>query len=164
MRLFIAAMAVSTMACGGAAKPVVPATPTPPVGECAELDAGGVVSGKPSMDRADRDLDGDGRAEVVTTDRSMCRGPDRKNCYWNVFVADGACHRYVGTIDGAAIEVGPPGDRGFVELRSWWRLSGQGRALLHVYQFGGAGYRLSETLVCRSGEGDQLQCASDDAL
>ncbi len=133
-----------------------------PVGECIEeISAAGAVSESPTLRHADRDLNGDGRQELVVSDKNMCRG---NNCQWNIFSYDGACHRYVGTISGAAIETGPRGERGFFELRSWWRFSDSRRALLHIYQFGGLGYQLAETLICHQKSGDGIRCASQESL
>ena len=41
------------------------------------------MSAAPQVDHADRDLDGDGQAEIIVVDRAMCTADG--NCYWNVF-------------------------------------------------------------------------------
>lgn len=134
----------------------------PPIGECIErLNAAGVVSAEPVFSHADRDLNGDGRSEIVVSDRKMCR---ESNCQWNIFAYDGSCHRFIGSIAGAAIEVGPAGDYGYLELRSWWRFRDGRRALLHVYRFGQEGYQLVETLMCHQRGDDGIQCASEEVL
>lgn len=130
------------------------------VGECADPQRDGTLSPDPDLQRADRDLDGDGTDEVVVADRRLCR---EGNCHWNLFAVtrgNAACHRYLGTVAGAAIEVGEVGEAGFPELRGWWKFDEQ-RALLQVYQYSGAGYRLMETLLCRQGGGDGVQCVSE---
>lgn len=130
------------------------------VGECADPRRDGTLSSDPDLQRADRDLDGDGIDEVVVADRRLCR---EGNCQWNLFTVargDRRCHRYLGTVAGAALEVGEVGEAGYPELRGWWKFDEQ-RALLQVYQYSGAGYRLVETLLCRQGGGDGVQCVSE---
>ena len=72
------------------------------VGTCADPAKDGVVGGHAKLERADRDLDGDGVAEIVTVDRSLCDGD--RNCHWNVFAKQADCARYLGTFDAAALE------------------------------------------------------------
>jgi hypothetical protein len=64
--------------------PKVMPTPSVQVGSCGEPGRDGVMSAKPKIDRADRDLDGDGRNESIVVDRALCTAEG--NCYWNVFV------------------------------------------------------------------------------
>jgi hypothetical protein len=145
------------------------ATPTRPipvstaaVGQCADPGASGVISKSPRLQRADRDLDGDGRAEVVVADRAMCTAEG--NCYWNVYRKDAgdACHRYLGTVAGAVIDrLVRRGEDGFHDLRAWWRLTSESRFLLQEYRYRHGGYRMAEAMVCRQGEDDRLDCATD---
>ena len=158
----VAIAAIAGTACGGSQKkPAVPVADLSTVGECASVATAGQVSAQPELRHADRDLNRDGRDEVVVSDRKLCRGD---NCHWNIFAWDGSCNRYVGTVTGAAIETGDVGESGFPEIRSWWRFSGGARALLHVYRFGGGGYQLIETLMCRQSGGDGIQCAPEEPL
>lgn len=132
-------------------------TPSVHVGECAAPERDGVVSEHPDRQRADRDLDGDGRPETVVADRALCHAG---NCYWNVFVretADG-CERFAGAIAGAALEPAPPGTTRWPELRGYWSLGGP-RVLIHTYQFRRGGYLLTEALLCRRQDDDRLLCA-----
>ncbi len=156
--------AALVVGCGGSSKraPKPPKPDLSAVGECGSVGTSGQLSASPSLRRADRDLDADGRDELVAADRNLCRG---ENCRWNLFGWDGKCHRYLGTIDGAAIEKGSTlGEAGYPEIRSWWRLGDGARALLHVYRFGAGGYRLVETLMCRTAEGDGIECALEESL
>src|SRR6188474_533861 len=83
--------------------PRVMPTPSIQVGACGEPGRDGVMSQKPKIDHADRDLDGDGRAEPIVVDRALCT--PEGNCYWNVFrLAEGNCARYAGTFKAAALE------------------------------------------------------------
>jgi hypothetical protein len=132
------------------------------VGQCADPARGGVVSKSPRLQRADRDLDGDGRAELVAADRTLCTAEG--NCYWNVYTRDDSadCHRYVGTIAGSVIDrLVRRGDEGFHDLRAWWRLTEDSRFLLQEYRYRHGGYRMAEAMVCRQGEDDRLECATD---
>ncbi len=161
--------AVLASACPGQrAKPPVLRAPTAAtgpatvrIGDCAEPGADGVVSGSIRPRRADRDLDDDGRPEVVVADLSICS--QAGNCYWNLFASPrGGCQRYLGTIAGLGIErMGERGDEGFRDLRGWWKMAGGGRFLVQQYRFGHGGYRLVEVLVCRQTKGDRLLCAED---
>ena len=68
--------------------PTTPTTIRVPVGNvqpggCAEPGRDGVMSNSPKVDHADRDLDNDGRDEIIVVDRAQCTGDG--NCYWNVF-------------------------------------------------------------------------------
>jgi hypothetical protein len=140
--------------------------PAPPanvrVGECADPSRDGVLGERPSLRRADRDLDGDRVDEVVVADTHLC-SPEG-NCAWNVFVRDAGadCHRYAGTLQAAAIERLPErGERGFFDLRGWWNLTGDGRMLMQHYRFRHGGYRVVDALLCRQ-EADRLLCAQED--
>ena len=135
---------------------------TAAVGQCADPASAGVIGKSPRLQRADRDLDGDGRAEVVVADRGMCTGEG--NCYWNIYRKDdeGSCHRYLGTVAGAVIDrLVRRGEDGFHDLRAWWRLTSDSRFLLQEYRYRHGGYRMAEAMVCRQGEDDRLDCATD---
>lgn len=117
------------------------------------------MSARPRIDRADRDLDGDGRNEPIVVDRALCTGAG--NCYWNVFVgpASGDCLRYAGTFEAGALEPLPSrGDDNMADVRGYWNLPG-GRLMLHAYRFVRGGYRLVEGLVCKRANDDKLDCA-----
>jgi hypothetical protein len=142
-------------------------TPTPirvasvQVGTCATPDRDGVMGGSPQLERADRDLDGDGRAEAIVVDRALCT--PESNCYWNVFglPASGSteCARYAGTLEGRALEpLATRGEGNMVDVRSYWNLHG-GRVLLQSYRFVRGGYRLVDALVCKRADDDKLDCA-----
>ncbi len=165
-----AALAVVLLAAGGCAgrravgpgpERAHPAGATVGLGACADPATDGMVGERIVPRRADRDLDGDGRAEVVVADRTLCTHSG--NCYWNVFGRLGkGCQRYLGTVAGVGIErLQPRGDLGFHDLRSWWRLAGDDRFLLQRLRFRGDGYRLVEVLVCRKQKDDRLLCAED---
>lgn len=133
---------------------------TVPVGTCAEPGRDGVMSVAPRADRADRDLDGDGRPEAIVVDRVLCTAEG--NCYWNVFVtpaAAGECARFAGTFEGSALEPLPSrGDDNMADVRGYWNLHG-GRLLLQSYRFLRGGYRIVEALLCKRAGDDQLDCA-----
>jgi hypothetical protein len=158
-------------ACGSRAAtsppPLVP-TATREPGACADPARDGVLGTAPRLERADRDLDGDGALEVVTVDRGKCSGG---NCYWNVFVADpgaAGCTRYAGTLAGAALEVlERRGERRFADVRAWWRLGGERggeRVLLQEYRFRLGAYQLVDALLCRRQGDDRLACAPEGAF
>lgn len=160
----LAAALTLAVGCGGKdRRPKLAAVANARVGDCADPETSGVVSASPSLRHADRDLDGDRAPELVVADRAMCSG---ENCYWNVFTDDAAagCRRYVGTISGAAIDrLGRRGDDGFRALRGWWRLGGDDRYLLQLYEYRRGGYRLVEALLCRREADDRLLCATEAA-
>jgi hypothetical protein len=138
--------------------------PAPPatvgVGECADPARDGIVGKTPRMDKADRDLDGDGKAELVRVDRSICTAEG--NCYWNIFARSGGCPRYLGAIAAQRLERLPEqGDHGFHDVRGWWRFSGGKRVLMQQYRFRHGGYRVVDALLCRQGDDDRLVCAED---
>ncbi|RMH39464.1 MAG: hypothetical protein D6689_16600 [Deltaproteobacteria bacterium] len=147
-------------ACGGnrrRAPAALPATRAP-AGECGDPRRHGALGDAPRIERYDRDLDGDGRDEIVATDRSLCTADG--NCFWNVFVGDPACPHYAGTIAGAALETGDPrGDGGMRDVRAWWRLTGGGRLLLEHYRYHRGRYQVIDALLCRREGDDRIQCA-----
>jgi hypothetical protein len=158
------AIACAGAACGpprASARParVVP-TPTVQVGACGDPTRDGVVSAAPKLDHADRDLDGDGTAEPIVVDRSMCT--PEGNCYWNVFLAPArgsqGCARYAGTFEAAALEpLSSRGDDNMMDVRGYWNLHG-GRLLLQSYRFTRGGYRIVEAVQCRREQDDRLEC------
>ena len=116
---------------------------------------------RPSPWRADRDLDGDGADELVVADRTLCTSEG--NCHWNLYRAEGDCHRYLGTVSAVGIQrIRPRGEDGFYGLRGWWRLTSGGRVLLQEYRFRRGGYRLVEAFLCRQASDDQLLCQEQD--
>jgi hypothetical protein len=168
----LAALAIAGAACGPRHAQVRPArvvpTPTVQVGACGDPSRDGVMSATPSIERADRDLNGDGIAEAVVVDRAMCT--PEGNCYWNVFLlppvgsqagsAGGSqgCARYAGTFEAAALEpLGSRGDDNMSDVRGYWHLHG-GRLLLQSYRFTRGGYRIVEAVQCRRETDDRLEC------
>jgi hypothetical protein len=137
--------------------------PSIQVGACGQPGRDGVMSAAPKPDRADRDLNHDGKPESIVVDRSMCTAEG--NCYWNVFLAPPSatdCARYAGTFAAAALEpLASRGDDGLSDVRGYWNLHG-GRLLLQSYRFARGGYQLVEALVCRRGTDDQLECMDDE--
>jgi hypothetical protein len=135
-------------------------TPSVQVGACGDPTRDGVMGGAPTIERADRDLDNDGRTESVVVDRSMCTGDG--NCYWNVFTAGrepGECSRYAGTFAAAALEtMAARGDGNMSDVRGYWNLHG-GRMLLQEYRFLRDGYQIVDVLLCKRGSDDRLDCA-----
>jgi len=135
--------------------------PSVQVGACAEPSRDGVIGQSPRLDRADRDLDGDGTAERITVDRALCT--PEGNCYWNVFrppsEATGDCIRYAGTFAGAALEpLSARGEDNMSDVRGYWNLQG-GRLLLQSYRFVRGGYEIVDALLCRRASDDQLDCS-----
>jgi hypothetical protein len=134
---------------------------TAAVGQCADPSRAGVVSKRPRLHHANRDLDGDRVPEVVVADRTLCAGA---NCYWNLFGEDrdAGCRRYLGTVAGSVIDrLVRRGEDGFHDLRGWWQLSSGSRVLLQEYRYRHGGYRIVEAMVCRQEGDDQLYCATD---
>lgn len=178
---FAAAIGVlgSAAGCQPPRRPTTPtAIPTPQVqvGSCATPGRDGVIGAAPVLDRADRDLNGDGTSEAIVVDRSLCSAEG--NCHWNVFVvrhaeahgahgaADaepaGECARFAGTFEGSALEpLATRGDDNMADVRGYWNLHG-GRLLLQSYRFTRGGYRLVEALVCKRGDDDRLDCADTE--
>jgi hypothetical protein len=165
-RAFLLALAVA--ACGPRAKPAgttpraaqMP-VPTVQVGACAEPDRDGVVSQRPDLRHADRDLDGDGQSETIVADRALCT--PEGNCYWNVFVhPPGGCPRYAGTLAGERLEpLAARGDDHFLDVRGYWQLTSKDRFLVEEYRFVRGGYLSQGALVCRREDDDRLQCSED---
>lgn len=156
-------------ACGGKAHPtdtrprLLP-VPVIAVGSCARPDADGVLGPAPRVEHADRDLSGDGQPETIVVDRNLCT--DVGNCYWNVYVRGGvdgtSCDRYAGTIAGSALEPLPGrGGDNMVDVRGYWRLTGDARVLLQDYRFVRGGYQVTDALLCRRETDDRLLCAED---
>lgn len=153
-----------TSACAGHKRVVVgnPATSPLPVrtdtdvGACADPTSEGVFGKNPTIERADRDLDGDGNAEMVVVDRALCT--TEENCHWNIYRTEGECHRYVGTVSAFTIQrMSIRGEDGFYALRGVWNLTGGKRVLMQEYRFQRGGYRLHSALLCRHDE-DRLLC------
>ncbi len=165
-----ALLGVSLGACGGRAKPA-PTRPEPipmPVpagvntGDCADPARDGALGEDPIPKRADRDLDGDGNAEIVVADERLCT--PEGNCHWNVFREQSECLRYVGTLSAARIEALPHrGEAGFADIRAIWRLTDEGRLLLQEYQFRRGGYHVADVLLCRQSNDDRVLCSETGA-
>ena len=161
----IAALAAAAIALAGCSRRVAEPTTPPPatvaVGECADPSKDGVVSDRPELVRADRDLDQSGTDEIVVADERLCSRDG--NCRWNVFTdIDSDCPRFIGTIEAAAIEkLDSRGEDGFFDLRGWWQLAGEGRMLMQEYSFRHGGYRLVEAAVCASEPGGRVICGED---
>jgi hypothetical protein len=156
-------MLLALAACArGKPAPTTVRMPTATVqpGSCAEPERDGVMSGRPRIDHADRDLDGDGLAEIIVVDRERC-SPEG-NCYWNVFRRSrdpGECARYAGTFAGAALEpLGSRGEDNMVDVRAFWKQTGN-RMLLQSYRFVRDGYRIEDVLQCKRAPDDRLDCA-----
>ncbi len=161
------AIAIAGAACASPRASTRPArvmpTPTVQVGSCGDPSRDGVMSASPKLGHADRDLNGDGAAETIVADRTMCTVDG--NCYWNVFVAppqgsEGApaCARYAGTFEAAALEpLRSRGDDNMADVRGYWNLHG-GRLLLQSYRFTRGGYRIVEAVQCRREHDDRLEC------
>jgi len=145
--------------------PTVVPTPSVQVGECGVPGRDGIVGKEPRLERADRDLDGDGIAESIVVDRSLCTREG--NCYWNVFLAPPAgsqeCARYAGSFAGAALEpIEGKGDNKMTNIRGYWNLQG-GRLLLQSYRFARGGYLLVDALLCKRAGDDKLDCIATDS-
>ncbi len=163
----VVVMVVALAACHREPRPGTPrAIPTPSVqvGRCATPGRDGVIGAAPKLERADHDLDGDGRPEVIVVDRSLCT--TEGNCYWNVFIVPPAgasdCARYAGTLEARALEpLRTKGDDNMADVRGYWNLHG-GRMLLQSYRFQRGGYRLVEALLCKQAGDDKLDCAETE--
>lgn len=151
-------LVLALAACTRQASHTTPSTRTLPmmsvqVGTCAEPPAG---------DHADRDLDDDGRPEIIVADRHTCEhvGQDKQNCHWTVFKAEpGQCTRYIGTFDGGGLEALPQkGDDNMSDVRAYWAQGG-GRLLLQSYRFVRGGYQIADVLQCKYASDDRLECA-----
>jgi hypothetical protein len=167
LRIASALALVALVACQPRRPPATPTpmpTPSVQVGSCATPGRDGVIGAAPRLDRADRDLNGDGTAEAIVVDRSLCS--DDGNCHWNVFVVPSAgsadCPRFAGTFEGSALEpLATKGDDNMADVRGYWNLHG-GRLLLQSYRFVRGGYRLVEALLCRRADDDKLDCADSE--
>jgi hypothetical protein len=162
-----AACAAALAACQPARRATTPTpipTPSVQVGSCATPGRDGVIGASPRLERADRDLDGDGIAEPIVMDRSLC-SPEG-NCHWNVFVVptqgSADCARFAGTIEGGRLEsLATKGDDNMADVRGYWNLHG-GRLLLQSYRFVRGGYHLVDALLCRFADDDKLVCADTE--
>jgi hypothetical protein len=167
----VAAIAATGLAAAGACHRE-PRTTTPrpvpvpsvQVGTCGSPGRDGVIGAAPRLERADRDLNGDGVFEAVVVDRSLCTREG--NCYWNVFIVPAAgsseCARYAGTFEAGALEpLSTRGDENMADVRGYWNLHG-GRLLLQSYRFLHGGYRLVEALLCKRSGDDRLDCADSE--
>ncbi len=162
--LVIAALTACTKARPATTGPREVPTPSVQVGACGQPGRDGVMGASPHIERADRDLDGDGTPESIVVDRSMCTGEG--NCYWNVFKPPPAgseeCARYAGTFAGAALEsLAAKGDDNMNEVRGYWNLHG-GRLLLQSYRFVRGGYQLVDALLCKRAADDKLDCSDSE--
>ena len=137
-------------------------TPNVQVGACGDPARDGVISDRPRLEHADRDLDGDGQNELVVRDLAKCTSDG--NCYWNVFAQPreaGECTRYLGTFEGKQLyRLDAKGDGNMSDVQVWW-MQHDGRALLQTYHFVRGGYLLSEVLQCKRASDDRLECAED---
>ena len=141
-----------------ASAPRVMPTPSVQVGSCADPGRDGVMSAKPKIDHADRDLNGDGHDERIVVDRALCTSEG--NYYWNLFIAAraGECARYAGTFKAAALEpLATKGEDNMTDVRGYWNLHG-GRLSLETYRFVRGGYLLVEAVQCRRAGDDRLEC------
>jgi len=162
--LLILALAACHRAPRATSPRVIP-TPSVQVGACGEPGRDGVMGEAPTLDRADRDLNGDGTVEAIVVDRSMCTAEG--NCYWNVFLApprgSQECSRYAGTFSAAALEpLAAKGDDNMSDVRGYWNLHG-GRLLLQSYRFVRGGYQLVDALLCKRAADDRLDCTDTDS-
>jgi hypothetical protein len=160
-RLLLVVVAVAACTRGKQA-PTTMRVPTASVqpGTCAEPERDGVMSERPRVDHADRDLDGDGQAELIVVDREKCSSDG--NCYWNVFRRSrdpSECARYAGTFAGSALEtLASRGEDNMSDVRAYWKQSGN-RMLLQSYRFVRDGYRIEDVLQCKRAPDDRLDCA-----
>jgi hypothetical protein len=169
-RFLIACSLVALLAIGACTRQRAQTTPMPikfqatvQPGACGEPGRDGVMSERPELDRADRDLDGDGLPEILVVDRAMCSALG--NCYWNVFRTPrvpGECARFAGTFAGAALEpLETRGEDGMVDVRAYWNQDG-GRMLLQSYRYVRDGYRIDDVLQCKRQADDRLDCTDTD--
>ncbi len=164
--LVLSALGLALAACGGKAPAAVARhTPVPgsSIGECGEIESAGVLSARPRLVRADRDLGGGPEAERVVADKALC--DDAGNCQWNVFVPprdDDRCLRYAGTLAASVLEpLATSGPSGMRDVRGYWTLA-SGRVLVQQYRFVRGGYRVVDALLCRSVGDDRLECAEQE--
>ena len=132
-----------------------------PVGACNPHHMKKSTEGK-SYRRGDRDLNGDGRLELIRAERGKCSEGD--NCQWEVYTHDsrGECKRFVGMLQGFALEMGKKrGSKDFYNLLGWWRLGGE-RLLMQEYQFVGEGYLIKRALLCTRESDGRIRCSPHD--
>jgi hypothetical protein len=159
--LWGALLAACTRTEGRTTPSVVPMPSVQP-GECGVPGRDGVMSNSPKVEHADRDLDGDGRPEIIVVDRRKC--DDHDNCYWNIFKAGatpGECARYLGNFAGAALEtLADKGDENMSDVRAYWKQP-SGRLLLQPYHFVRGSYLIDDgdVLQCKRASDDRLECA-----
>ncbi len=164
-RVAVTIVALLVVGCGTGRRHVPApqsATANRDLGACADPERDGVVSAAPSLERTQRDLNGDGEPETLVADRKMCTREG--NCHWNVYVnTRPGCTSYAGTIGAAALEpMQTIGDAGFRDVRAWWNLTGGGRLLMEEYQYRHGGYRVVDSLLCRREDGARIVCAPAD--
>jgi hypothetical protein len=154
------------LGCGGRPGRTVTAVRPPAasvlVGECADPQRDGVVSARPDLVRANRDLGGGPKVEQVLSDRNLC--DKAGNCQWNIFLAPEAegCIRYAGTLAATTLEPMPTsGHAGMRDVRAYWTLA-SGRTLVQEYRFAHGGYRVVDALLCRPSGDDRLDCAETE--
>ncbi|MFT3699577.1 MAG: hypothetical protein QM831_40895 [Kofleriaceae bacterium] len=160
VRVFFVLASLAACTRGGSHNTTPVPTPSVQPGMCGTPGKDGVMSASPRIDHADRDLDGDGRPEVIVVDRNKC--DDHGNCYWNVFKqTPGECARYLGNFAGAALEpLASKGDENMADVRAYWTQS-SGRMLLQPYRFVRGGYLIDDgdVLQCKRASDDRLECA-----
>ena len=160
--LLLALVLVACTRGKGTTTPTAIRVPTATIlpGSCGEPERDGVMSDRPRIDHADRDLDGDGQPEIIVVDREKCSTDG--NCYWNVFRRSrdpGECARYAGTFAGSALEtLASRGEDNMSDVRAYWKQSGS-RMLLQSYRFVRDGYRIEDVLQCKRAPDDRLDCA-----
>jgi hypothetical protein len=166
-RSTVVVVAVTCAACHREPRATTPRTmptPTVQVGACGEPGRDGVMGASPRVDRADRDLNGDGSAESIVVDRALCTAEG--NCYWNVFIApphgSEQCSRYAGTFAATALEpLASKGEDNMSDVRGYYALHG-GRLSLETYRFVRGGYQIVEALLCRRAADDKLECTDSE--
>ncbi|WP_428263929.1 hypothetical protein [Haliangium sp.] len=170
LRVAVAAALLALLgACGqkpapGPARPdrhTLPGVGEVRTGDCADPERDGALGEHPALRHADRDLDGDGRDELVVADGNLCT--PEGNCHWNLFRDDDGCRRYLGTVSAARVQrMSYRGESGFVDLRAMWHLTGERRWLLQTFRFRRGGYHLAEVLVCRQSDDNRVLCAEEE--
>ena len=153
------------MGCAGRNRPK-PIVPTVSKGSCADPARDGVVTEKPSITRADYDLNGVGVLEAAAADKNAC--DEKNNCYWNLFrkahvqgTNGQSCWRYIGTIEGEAMRPqNTTGEDRYLDVRGWWRLSSPERMVLSEYRFRDGVYELADSMLCKAMDGEVLQCTA----
>ncbi len=163
IRVIVTSCLLVLVACGGKPRPISKiAASNARLGECANPRKAGVLSARPTLVSAHRDLNNDGHREKVFADKNLCKAA---NCSWNLFTKQDGCARYIGTVAGSTLEVvDSQGDAGFSALRVWWRLGKGTRQLVQNYHYRDGGYQLIDVLICRMGGDDRLLCASEEQV